>query len=245
MKKILLTGFFAIGMISFASAQACTPGNNFGNGIYPDSATNFVHGCKGQPYEQIINVLVPTDTTGSFQGQTVNADFDNITLDSVSGLPTGLTYATNPADGKFLPQQPGCAIIQGTTNEVGTHNLTIYMTANLSVDLGVTTIPYAQKDTLTYYKIVIDDCGTNGLLNTNKEASFNVYPNPATNVFTISNLKAGEKAIQVVDASGKVVRSLNTSDENVTVSTSDLKAGIYFVQVVQNNQKETIKLVIK
>lgn len=267
MKKLLLSGVFLVGLASLASAQdpACTPGTEFGNGIYPDSVTNFVKGCKGKPYEQVISILVPTDTTGDFNGMTVDAKFVNITYNSVDNLPSGLEVKTNPEDGIFLPEVPGCAVVTGITNEVGTHNPIFYLTANLKVQLLPAPAPpidLPREETIKFYKIIIEDCGdtdpvdpnegdgdnepSTSVIEMNKNASFSIYPNPAKGQATISNLtEAGGKNIFIYNAEGKVAKTVFTDMKEVTFSTAELKAGIYIVKVMQGNSSETVKLIVE
>lgn len=271
MKKLLLSGAILVGLVSLASAQsgpACDPGTEFGNGIYPDSVTNFVKGCKGKPYEQVISILVPKDTVASFQGQTVNADFENITYNSVDNLPTGLEVKTHPENGVFLPETPGCAVVTGITDEVGTHNLIFYLTANVKINLGIVPMPIPQDETITFYKIIIEDCDntdpvdpnegdddgnedgdtdpSTSVIEMNKNASFSIYPNPAKGQATISNLtEAGGKNIFIYNAEGKVAKTVFTDMKEVTFSTAELKAGVYIVKVMQGNSSETVKLIVE
>ena len=64
------------------------------------------------------------------------------------------------------------------------------------------------------------------------ETSYNVYPNPVKDVLTIS----GEdmKQITVYNALGQMVKSINCNDNTVQINVSDLRNGMYFVNVVNN-----------
>src|SRR5690554_2524741 len=242
MKKILLMCSFVMGLSAVASAQ-CTPGPQFGNGIYPDTITNLVKGCKGVPYEQVVSVRVPKDTVAAFQGQTVTAKFNYIKIDSVQGMPAGLNYACNPSSCSFPGESDGCAIITGTTSLVGVHGLTFYLTANVKLpiigDLD-------QPQVFSGYRIEIEECSTASLPLVNVVTSFDVYPNPAKGSVTVSNLSEfGGKNIHIFNTEGKVVKTIFTDKDAVTFSTEALETGIYFVKVMQNNTQETVKLVIE
>lgn len=247
MRKILLSCLLAAGFSAIAVAQ-CTPGPNYGNGIYPDTTTNFVRGCKNTPYEQVVSIKVPADTTITIMSQSIVADFNYIRVDSVAGLPTGFTMACNPNNCKFLGNDVGCAAITGTTSEVGTHNLTFYLTANLTGNvpvLGPQTID--QPYNLTSYKIIIDEeCTLNTTHLTNK-ASFEIFPNPAHGVVTISNLlnDGSAKSIHVFNAEGKVVKTFFTENNSIQFLSNNFTSGIYFVKVIQQNTQETVKLIIE
>lgn len=249
MKKILLSCAFIAGFTAMATAQ-CTPGPNYGNGVYPDSATNFVSGCKDQPYEQVISLKIPADTNVVYNGSTVNATINTIELLSVVGLPTGFTLDCSATNCKFNGGTTGCAVIHGTTSEVGVHNLIFYLKTSATVQLApppIPGVPVTQNDTLDYYKIVIDDCGGVGVVNIENTTSFDIYPNPAKGNVSISKLVNDglDKTITVINAEGKVVKVLSTNKNGFTFSTEDMKSGIYFVRVSQKNSQETVKLVIE
>lgn len=251
MKRILLACSLIMGVSAGASAQ-CTPGPNYGNGIYPDSATNFKSGCKDQPYEQVISLKIPKDTSTIWNGQTAVVEIQTIELESVTGLPTGFTLACSAQDCKFPGNSTGCAVIQGTTSDAGVHNLVFALKTTVKIKtLGGVPIPggqtMEQKDTLDYYKIIIDENCETSIVNINNIASFDVYPNPAKGNVTISKLVNDglDKTIQVINAEGKIIKTLHTDKNSISISTEDIKSGIYFVKVTQKNAQETVKLVIE
>lgn len=242
MKKFLLALLVVFGAVNLANAQ-CTPGEEFGNGIYPDTTTNFVQGCKGVPYEQIVSILVPSDTVVADLGD-APADFEFIRVDDVTGLPDGLTFECSPNDCTFLPLDPGCAIIHGTTNEVGTHNLIFELTAKVVIG-GI--VPVEDEQTLESYRIIIEDCESvniNELIK--EEVSFEVFPNPATEIINITNLDTyGVKNIHIFNAEGKAVHTVFTENESVSINLSNLNAGIYFIKVMQNGKHETVQVIVE
>jgi photosystem II stability/assembly factor-like uncharacterized protein len=73
-------------------------------------------------------------------------------------------------------------------------------------------------------------------------SKFSIYPNPATEQVTISNIEAGS-TIVLVDVTGKVVSQVVASSTAVNVETSNFKPGVYFVTVSGLNG--TQKLVIE
>ncbi len=248
MKKVFLLALTAVFTANFASAQ-CTPGPNYGNGIYPDTTTNFVHGCKDQPYEQVISIKVPADTNIVYNGVSVTAHFNYIKVNSVTGLPTGLSMACNPNNCTFLGNNVGCAVISGTTSQVGTHNLVFDLTANLTTDpipiIGAQTIN--QPYTLTSYRIVIDDCGPGKIDEVTTNASFKVFPNPTSGNVTIANLSevGVAKSIHLLNVEGKVIRTYFTTENELHFSTEELTNGVYFVKVMQKNSTEIVKLIVE
>lgn len=80
-------------------------------------------------------------------------------------------------------------------------------------------------------------------LGDNLATSFNLYPNPARNgVVSIQTKTNQPLQVAVFDVLGKQVISKTVS--NNTLNVSNLKSGIYLVQVTQNNTTTTKKLII-
>lgn len=78
-------------------------------------------------------------------------------------------------------------------------------------------------------------------------SSFNVYPNPATDVLNVKFDAVAETSIELVDLTGQIVASQNAQAGAVATSfeTADFNAGIYFINVKSANGTATQKVVIK
>lgn len=77
-------------------------------------------------------------------------------------------------------------------------------------------------------------------------ASLAVFPNPSTGDWTISNKNSLEYSLNLYDVSGKLISThQNISGQNYTIEASNLRAGIYFANIVSNNSAKTIKLIKK
>ncbi len=90
----------------------------------PPNATTGVY------YEQVMTFFIPTDVTDPGSG--VNATLLQLTITDVSGIPFGLEFTLNDADGIFYPPQGenyGCATICGTPVLPGTYDIVISITA--------------------------------------------------------------------------------------------------------------------
>ncbi len=178
MKKIILP--LLLVMANFYVNAQCTPGlvQGVGNAyILPDSATNFVHGCQGNPYEQILYIKAAKDTTITIAGLgTITADIDSFVVDAnIVNLPNYLLVESVPAllppAGAAYPKSnfprlvvPGdslaCVRISGTVPmgaTVGTNNLTVNLhvytsnihSADLVIDALIPTIyPGRKTDTV-------------------------------------------------------------------------------------------------
>jgi hypothetical protein len=80
--------------------------------------------------------------------------------------------------------------------------------------------------------------------------SISVYPNPATN-FAKINLYSSKKkniTLELTNTIGKIVREVNIDllpgNNNINLNLSTLKNGIYFINSVSINKRQSIKLII-
>lgn len=179
MKKIILPVLLVVASL-FANAQ-CVPGtlqapqNSY---IIPDSATNFVHGCQGNAYEQIMYIKAAKDTVINIAGLgQITADIDSFVVNAnIGGLPGYLIAESVPAllppAGAGSPKSNfsrlvikgdslACVRVSGTVPvgaTVGTNNLTVSLlvytsnihSADLVIDALIPTIyPGRKTDTTT------------------------------------------------------------------------------------------------
>lgn len=89
----------------------------------------------------------------------------------------------------------------------------------------------------SFYKVTDEFLGTGDLV----AFTTKVYPNPATDVFYIQADKA--VVVKLFDMSGRLVRTQDYSQNGVNVS--DLKAGMYVVEIASDNAKNVQKLIIR
>ncbi len=72
---------------------------------------------------------------------------------------------------------------------------------------------------------------------------FNISPNPVTNNLNISINNNNISEINILDITGKIVLSTSSSKKTISINTSDIKNGVYLIQV-KNEEKVSIKKVI-
>ncbi len=85
------------------------------------------------------------------------------------------------------------------------------------------------------------------------DPTLTIYPNPAREQITLKFIteNAEKPEVTIIDMTGKTVirveqemdRSLSTFETGIDIS--DLKAGIYFVKVIQGKENYTQKLVVR
>ncbi|HRG57988.1 MAG TPA: T9SS type A sorting domain-containing protein [Bacteroidia bacterium] len=242
-KSLLLLSFLSI--LSIGAFAQCTPATVGNAGIYPDSATNFMPAYQGQAYSQLITVKVPQDTVAPPLGTIV---FDKIVLNSITGLPQGLSHSCVPSNCEFPGNATNCAIITGTTNDpVGEYVLTIKVTPYFNI-LG-TVVPYAEE-TISYYKIMVNPFNSTQSLNPNNFSVSQNTPNPSDNACDIyyTLTSKADVEIRLMNAIGKEVQRIKTNGisgvNKYELNTTNLPQGIYFYSLFNGQTTVTKRLVV-
>lgn len=135
----LIAALFSL--LALAAQAQCVPDslvNSTPGGLYP-TVLPVAIGC--QYYEEIISFKLPQDTTTTFAGQTVTVNFNFFTIDSLSGLPQGMSWECNLApDCRYVVHPDsigldtvGCITLFGTPTIPATYNVTVHLTANVDL----------------------------------------------------------------------------------------------------------------
>ncbi|MFN8152935.1 MAG: T9SS type A sorting domain-containing protein [Bacteroidia bacterium] len=234
--------------ITYSTSQAqCVPGTSTDPGITPDSATGLAPAVMGQPYSQVMQIVVPTDTTAMIGPFPVNVTIVSISLTSFTNLPPGLTYSCTPSNCVFPGGSNGCVLISGTPTVSGTFN-PVAITASVgSTPLGNIT----QYDTISYYTIVVSGSATG--IDESTGLSFSMdqnTPNPCNEYadihFTVPHM--GEVEFRMFNLIGKeVYRSLINAEQgenNVKIDSRDFAPGVYMYTMTWNGESISKRMVI-
>ncbi|MDR1112903.1 MAG: T9SS type A sorting domain-containing protein [Bacteroidales bacterium] len=89
-----------------------------------------------------------------------------------------------------------------------------------------------------------DDCSMGSIKEMAKK-NVTIYPNPATDNFTVTLDATGKSNIEMFNLVGQKVYSKVTSDATVTVNVNNFKSGVYMLRINQNGQVYTSKVVVK
>ena len=82
-------------------------------------------------------------------------------------------------------------------------------------------------------------------INEADKTPFSIYPNPANNVINIDLVENKEwDKLQLIDVSGKVVIDKNITSNSITLNTSELDRGVYFINLIGEQKKESKKLIL-
>lgn len=236
MMKTLLGTLAALLLAIHLQAQ-CTPGANYADstfGAWPDTTTNFPSGYAGFFYSTDLNFKVPNDAGDidtTFAGSTIS----NFTVDSVVGLPTGMSYACNVSNCYYTGGSNGCAQISGISQNSGFYNITIHITATLLIFGFPVPVPY----TFEGYHIQLDELVA-GLTSVGAQPT-KLYPNPAKETLNIA--REGLSGIEIYSISGKRLFTAMSVKNQQELSLLGFESGVYFIRLITSEGTETYSFV--
>lgn len=214
-------------------------------GIYPDSATGLPAGTVNQPYSEVIQARVLTDTVYN----NLPAIITNITITGVTGLPPGLTYACNPASCVFPGGSNGCLLLSGTPTVAGAYNINVDLSINGTI-FGVPVPPVPQS--IDYYVITINPTATGlgGDLSSLKFDLLQNTPNPASTFTDVAFTSpiGGDFTLKIFNMIGKevykqIIRGM--AGKNTTrVLLDDYTPGVYMLSLENGNTVVTKRMIV-
>ena len=107
---------------------------------------------------------------------------------------------------------------------------------------------------INYYRLKQFDTDGKFEYSTVKNVTFNVAynvsvtPNPARDFINVSAAAKGQNAIlniQLIDVTGKILRSLQSSQSVIKISTAGIAKGLYFIKVKDENLVQTERIIIE
>jgi len=75
--------------------------------------------------------------------------------------------------------------------------------------------------------------------------SFNIYPNPTTGRFTISNQQSEIETITIIDATGKTLEIYQINSTSYQFDLTNLSEGIYFIRIQTLGSVQVEKIILK
>jgi hypothetical protein len=279
MKKLyfsILSLFFCLAVLKAQTVPTCSFDPIFVAspkvGVWPDSATNFVSGVVGQPYEQNITIKVPKDTLAAG----LRFCFNKFTLYTPTvavnyNLPPGLQIGSSMtvcANGtvnaapslRFPGNAISCASIYGTPTVAGSYTLQLEIQPYLNgpvftpcptspnINGGSTSL--AGPQVLGYY--IINISTPTGLIDIGKDRMtlYQNVPNPSSSTTDVKFYVEGEDdaIISVYNTLGDKVseqKIRTTVGENkVSIDVSDLASGTYIYSLKYKNAITTKRMVV-
>ena len=250
MKKILLTLTLAFAFVG-ANAQ-CTPDPQFTlAGIYPDSSTGMPDAIVGQPYNEIITIIVSTDTTVDVFGQSISVTIQQIELTDVTNLPPSFSYDCLAPNCTFAGGTTTCAILSSaspTASEIGLHQIFMYTTT--TVDAGLFGIQ-TQNDTIDYYYINVTN--TTSTVSQFNDFTFelkDVFPNPVNSNSKIQFISGNSADVffTVFNHLGEKIEERNIAAtrgiNNIEISANDYANGMYLYSINNGIQIVSKRMIV-
>jgi len=115
MKKVYsLFVMVAFGISTAFAGGGCTVDPN-NTALFNPDPDNVPCAEIGVAYNQTLHFYIPVSRDITIIGQSVTVYIDSVILNTVTGLPTGLSWSAKPTGPLYLPDTPGCGNTYGTT----------------------------------------------------------------------------------------------------------------------------------
>ncbi len=85
--------------------------------------------------------------------------------------------------------------------------------------------------------------GTSGI-EENDKITFNIFPNPAKDVVSLSFKNSNSRRIKIISVIGETVLDKETSKKKEILNVSSLKSGVYFIEINEGDQKQIKKIIL-
>ena len=114
------------------------------------------------------------------------------------------------------------------------------------------TVTYAPSltGTTTTGHVEVNELVAQGINDNNFSSSYDIYPNPASDNFTVrlTNSNGDNCNVQIINVTGQVVKAISLGNETEIeekVTISDLNSGIYMVKTSLGDKSSTRRLIVQ
>ena len=257
MRKTILFLAIIIAFASGASAQCNIDSTNFASGqyVYPDSLPCIY---QGTAFSGTVNIKIPTSLDAhlfysALPANTYYLYVDSVRIDSITGMPSGLSAAINPAYGSWIHGGGyGCSLFSGTTTDTaGSYPVSIYGRGCVHGTILIYTIDSCVSGNLgAYLNYNLNVCYPAGISNVSGDVSLNIYPNPNQGIFTVTVSSATRIAgtMSVLDQLGRVIKVQNidvTGTKQLPLDMSNLSSGAYMLEINAGGNKSVKQFIVK
>ncbi len=176
---------------------------------------------------------------GQFPTYDDNAYFIQTNCELANRLPETCTNNT-PLNWNLGGEALKVYAVKGTLAGTNTFDLNDWQTGNG----GVWQNWYVDNGTLLESNSTAINCTANTIDNEQLNASISVYPNPFSDVISISSNEYEIQEITLFDHTGRIVMHVNNPQVNtLNLETDDLENGVYIVAVKSNNSNQQFNIV--
>ena len=234
LKRItLILALFA--SIQFAKAQ-CTPDPALNYpGISPNKLPN---GIVGEPYSQVISLMVPLDTFVTLQGTVYNVRVDSASVISIENVPSNFGYEADKPTRTWAGGAKGCARLFGTPLEADVKDWVIWVKVLTYFKIVGLSNQFTRLDSSQIdFKVAMP----NSLFELNAIQSVPSYPNPAKTEVNIPIERSnGIVSLVAYDLMGKEANLSFVYDsfsQAIKVNVSEMPQGVYLVKILDGNNR--------
>lgn len=229
MKKIFLLTLVLFSLSTFKTIAQCAPDTTLTTpGIYPK---NLPDAKEDSLYDEVVQFKMPKDTQ-SFLGL---VKFDSITIMSITGIPSGITYACGANPGfsacTWAGGANGCLRVYGKPDSgtAGIHRCVIKLRAYVYLVGNVTF--FETSDTLSFN--VRNASQPNGMV-IPSYSGVSLYPNPAEQKLYITGSRsfASESLVTIYDLAGRAQLVMTWNEvSSGGIDVSLLPKGLYILRI--------------
>lgn len=227
MKKLYI--FIALATLTFAAFAQCTPNANVTKpGLYPNVLADAI---AGQPYSEVATLMVPRDTSITYQGNLYNIKVDSATVTSISDLPPGFSYECDNPRRTWPGGGKGCARLFGNplAINVGKYEVLVKVRTYFKI-VGLPN----QLDQYDSSTVDITIVLPNGVQEQFQQIGMKAYPNPVSNLLKVSinqyNLEGNMEVIDILGKNMGLTPTYSSNTGEVSFDVSSLVPGVYLVR---------------
>ncbi len=216
--------------------------------------TEIAFGILVNKNDNVTSPITPTTVSGStigFAPGTTEQTEDDSTIEPYEGLliqVQNAMFLSGPTSYyEYIASDDG-----GTTNFVVDDDIDYHYQSYDTISFhGIYNITGVLTYGYGFYRLNPLQKGYNGLeyvrsagVNDVSVANLSVYPNPVTNELNIT-ADNNIKKVEIYNAVGQAVKSINISGRRASIGVADLKPGVYMVRVYTNKGISTSKIIMR
>ncbi len=234
-----------LGDLAQRSYAQCVPDTTITSLYAPDENEGLPEGKVFMPYDAVITLNVPADTSYL----TFTAAIDRLELNEITGLPNGFDYACYPdSNCVFEGGEYGCILVTGFTNDnedAGSYDLVADF--NFYLAAPAVSLPYE----ITDYTIVLDSVAVGVRTVDHASLRFSVEPNPImeTSQLFFELPSSGRYTLEVYSLLGsKVAHNEGMGRSGLQkyplVALSN-QPGVYFITLKQQQYQRSMRFIVR
>lgn len=199
-------------------------------------------------YEVVINLPTPLELSAGKYWFATNAQGPLISWESTDNVTTQPSYTSQNGGSTWSANTGNDGVFDVIYDCEGDSGAELVLVSGFAsgseFPIGTTEVVHnlVYNDTVIdtcIFNVTVDNVSGTGHFNQNK---FLVYPNPASNVITISG-DLDLKSISIFDLSGRTISTEKVIGSRTQIDISGLSAGTYLLNVNSENHNETVRII--